>query len=60
MGKYAYVKLSIILYHNKTDLSIGFSKVLEKYFSNRLWEKKDKRVAAIAAWQSRFDSGNFF
>ena len=35
MGKYAYVKLSITLYHKSTDLSIGFAKVLEKYFLNR-------------------------
>ena len=27
MGKYAYAKLSIILYHKQTDLSIGFAKV---------------------------------
>ena len=30
MGKYAYVKLSIILYHKSTDLSIGFAKVFYK------------------------------
>ena len=29
MGKYAYVKLGIILYHNQTDLSIGFMKFLK-------------------------------
>ena len=40
MGKYAVSKLSIILYHKETDLSIGFIKFLEKYFSNRLWEIK--------------------
>lgn len=34
MGKYAYVKLSIILYHKETNLSIGFVKFLKKYF----WE----------------------
>ena len=30
MGKYAYVKLSIILYHKLTDLSIGFAKIFSK------------------------------
>ena len=30
MGKYAYVKLGIILYHKQTDLSIGFAKVFLK------------------------------
>ena len=29
MGMYAYVKLSIILYHNQTDLSICFMKFFE-------------------------------
>jgi hypothetical protein len=29
MGKYAYVKLSIILYHGQTDLSIGFLNFIE-------------------------------
>ncbi len=38
MGKYAISKLSIILYHKKTNLSIGFAKFFKKYFSNRLWE----------------------
>ena len=36
MGKYAYVKLSIILYHNQTDLSIGFMKFLKKNFLESL------------------------
>ena len=35
MGKYAYVKLSNKLYHKSMNLSIGFAKVLEKYFFNR-------------------------
>ena len=44
MGKYAYVKLSIILYHNQTNLSIGFAKVLEKYFfKSLLINEKGKR-----------------
>ena len=30
MGKYAYVKSSIILYHKQINLSIGFVKVFEK------------------------------
>ena len=30
MGKYAYVKLSNILYHESMNLSIGFVKVIEK------------------------------
>ena len=34
MGKYAISKSSIILYHKITDLSIGFTKFIEKYFSN--------------------------
>ena len=36
MGKYAYAKLSIILYHKSMNLSIGFAKKLEKHFLNRL------------------------
>ena len=32
MGKYAYVKLSIILYHKSTDLSIWFMKFLKNIF----------------------------
>ena len=60
MGKYAYVKLSIILYHKQTDLSICFAKFLEKYFSSRLWViKKAKSIAAILTCKSRFDSGIF-
>ena len=34
MGKYAYVKLSITLYHKETDLSIGFMKFLKNIFWN--------------------------
>ena len=30
MGKYAYVKLSIILYHISKNLSIGFTKIFSK------------------------------
>ena len=36
MGKYAYVKLSIILYHKETDLSIGFYEISQKYFLKSL------------------------
>lgn len=43
MGKYAISKLSIILYHKEADLSIGFTKFIEKYFLNRLWEIKKTR-----------------
>ena len=32
MGKYAYVKLSIILYHKQADLSIGFLNFIENIF----------------------------
>jgi len=32
MGKYAYVKFIIILYHNQTDLSIGFMEFLKNIF----------------------------
>ena len=32
MGKYAYAKLSTILYHKSTDLSIGFVKFLKNIF----------------------------
>ena len=32
MGKYAYVKLSIILYHKQTDLSMGFLNFIENIF----------------------------
>ena len=32
MGKYAYVKLSIILYHKQTSLSIGFMKIIKNVF----------------------------
>ncbi len=32
MGKYAYVKLSIILYHKSMNLSIGFAKNLKNIF----------------------------
>ena len=34
MGKYAYVKLSNILYHKSMNLSIGFAEVLEKFCKN--------------------------
>ena len=58
MGKYAYVKLSIILYHKQMDLSIGFVEFLKNYFSNCLGVmKKSNEKAAIAACVSRFDSG---
>ena len=30
MGKYAYVKLIIILYHKSANLSIGFAKIFLK------------------------------
>ena len=44
MGKYAYVKLSIILYHKLTGLSIDFIKFLEIYFfKSTLSDKKAKR-----------------
>ena len=33
MGKYAYVKLNIILYRKQTDLSIGFRKVFYFFLS---------------------------
>ena len=58
MGKYAYVKLSIILYHKLTDLSMGFIEFLKIIFLKSFgkWQKC-KRKAAIAACQSRFDSG---
>ena len=36
MGKYAYIKLSIILYHKQASLSIGFMKFLKKYFLESL------------------------
>lgn len=62
MGKYAYAKYSIILYHKQADLSIGFIKILKIFLNIFLksfgkWQKC-KRKAAIAACQSRFDSGN--
>lgn len=61
MGKYAISKFIIILYHIVKDLSIYFAKNLEiskNIFSNRLWKiKNTKRVAAIAACKSHFDSG---
>ena len=44
MGKYAYVKLSIILYHKQTDLSTGFAEFLEKYFLSRLGVIKKPKV----------------
>ena len=51
MGKYAHVKLSIILYHKQTNLSIGFEKVLENFakvlekyfFKSLLINEKGKR-----------------
>ena len=61
MGKYAISKFSIILYHIVKDLSIYFAKKLrnfEKYFfESSLEDKNTKRVAAIAACKSHFDSG---
>ena len=36
MGKYACVKLSVILYHKLTNLSISFMKFLENIFWNCL------------------------
>ena len=36
MGKYAISKLSIILYHKLTDLSIAFIKFLKNIFQNCL------------------------
>ena len=44
MGKYVYVKSSIIFYHKPMNLSIGFAKVLEKYFfESLLINEKGKR-----------------
>ena len=43
MGKYAISKLSIILYHKETDLSISFIKIFEKcFFKSPFSNKKDK------------------
>ena len=43
MGKCAYIKLSIILYHKQANLSIGFIKFLERYFfKSILSDKKAK------------------
>jgi hypothetical protein len=36
MEKYAYVKLSIILYHKLNELSIGFIKNSKKFLKNCL------------------------
>ena len=36
MGKYAYVKSSITLYHKQADLSIAFIKFLKNIFQNCL------------------------
>ncbi len=50
MGKYAYVKLSIILYHKLSDLSIGFMNFIEFFLKSFGKWQKCKRKAAIAAW----------
>ena len=55
MGKYAISKLSSILYHKATDLSIDSVKFIKKYFSNLFQAnlsdyKKIKSKAAIVAW----------
>ena len=39
MGKYAISKLSIILYHKVTDLSIAFIKFLKNIFRSQSWVK---------------------
>ena len=50
MGKYAYAKLSIILYHKSTDLSIGIAKFLKNVFQGNVSAcKKFKSKAAITA-----------
>lgn len=50
MGKYAYVKLSIILYHKLSDLSIGFMNFIE-IFSEIVWQvakvQKERRYRGV-------------
>ena len=46
MGKYAISKLSIILYHKETDLSIGFAKVFSRY---ETFSKKRNEIALLGA-----------
>ena len=48
MGKYAVSKSSIILYHKQTDLSIGFTKILEKYFSDCLGLMKKSKEQPLS------------
>ena len=51
MGKYAYVKLSIILYHKLTDLSMGFIEFL-KIFFEIVWQvakvQKESRYRGVS------------
>ena len=60
MGKYAISKLSVILYHKQTNLSIGFAKFLKNIFQIDFESYKRKKKAAIAAYKSRFDSDFFY
>ena len=47
MAKYAYVKLSVKLYHKETDLSIGFKKFFE-YFSKVVFKVNGQPIFSVA------------